>query len=167
MVAPSAPDFSTFSNDFNECGNPTGLGTLTGGVGEDGTSTAFSGVPGSEEAVANQVSILFGAPLELIEVFKTDVPKELPGGVFAEGQSDSNFTALVGPGIFFTKYGNWRSYFSTDTEQMMTFTKEGDGPAGISNFGTVNIIPLPAAGWLLLGGLGTLAAFRRRARKAA
>ena len=48
------------------------------------------------------------------------------------------------------------------------FNKEGNDP-GLSNYGTIstpNVIPLPAAGWLLIAGLGGLAAVKRRKRAA-
>jgi hypothetical protein len=49
--------------------------------------------------------------------------------------------------------------------------KTGRGPAGLSNYGSIEVghpevIPLPAAGWLLLGGFAGLAALKRRRRTA-
>jgi hypothetical protein len=79
-----------------------------------------------------------------------------------DGADPSNFSFSVNTEYFFVKYGVWTSFFRSGGESTVKFV----GDPELSNFGEISPIPLPAAGWLLLAGIGGLAAARRM-RKAA
>ncbi|MDB5661592.1 MAG: sorting protein [Cypionkella sp.] len=66
--------------------------------------------------------------------------------------NDGNFYNLLGNALF------------TDVE-WVTFTNSGKGNVRVDDIGTPAAVPLPAAGWLMIAGLGGLAALRRK-RKA-
>jgi hypothetical protein len=78
------------------------------------------------------------------------------------GNNTTSFN--VGGGYFFTKYGNNRSFFFADGAQTIGWNPVAGTGSGLSNWGEIDtsVIPLPAAGWLLLAGLGGLAAMGRR-----
>ncbi|MCI2401166.1 VPLPA-CTERM sorting domain-containing protein [Aliiroseovarius subalbicans] len=103
----------------------------------------------SEAALASNFSTLTGLTVPASAVTKTN------GG-------GENFSFNVGEGWFFVKYGRWTSFLLSYAEQSVTFLKTGRGPAGLSNYGSIAPVPLPAAGWLLIAGLGGLFMVRRR-----
>ena len=131
-------------------------------VGDPGTwsatnADAYEIGDASEANIALAFSDLTGIDVDAGDVNKTD------GG-------SENFSFAVTPTYFFAKYGPWTSFFRTDFAQSVTFTKSGPGPAGLSNYGTIDTpdtapIPLPASALLLLGAIGGLGAMRSR-RKA-
>lgn len=114
-------------------------------------ASAFDYNPANESMIASVFSNLLGLTGEDIitatNVTKIDLTTE---------QNGSNFTFDVASDYFFVKYGQYTSFFSTGgNAQSVTFA----GKPGLSNYGE---IPVPAAGLLLLSGLGGLAALRRR-----
>ena len=71
---------------------------------------------------------------------------------------DDNLTSIdvVAGMTYFIKKADWRAFFVADSTETITFS------ASLSNYGKLNIVPLPAAGWMLLAGVGGLAAAKRR-----
>ena len=92
------------------------------------------------------------------------------------GQDDIGSIKLNGTDIFSTSSGNnWATLVNYGTidsslfnsgDNVLSFFVENTGahPAGLRATVTVeaSVVPLPAAGFLLLGAIGGLAAFRRR-----
>jgi hypothetical protein len=74
----------------------------------------------------------------------------------AKGSNAHNLYVWDEPGGFFG--GETISFLFPQGASNITFFDRADGD--------MNVIPLPAGVWLLLGGLGGLAAFRRRNRAA-
>lgn len=121
-------------------------------------ASAFDYDPASEARIAEVFSALLGLTgsdvLTSADVTKIDL---------LASDNGSNFTFNVTTDYFFVKYGQFTSFFYTGgTAQDVTFA----GKPGLSNYGGIAPIPVPAAGFLLLGALGGLAMVRRR-RKAA
>ena len=80
-----------------------------------------------------------------------------PGITSFTAKGGNGFNWFVKDGPAFAGIGDY-SMFSTPTNA-------SGNPAGLSNltfFDSATVIPLPAAGWLLLGGIGGLAALRRK-----
>ncbi len=69
------------------------------------------------------------------------------------------------------KQGNHFALFQLDPTKPLSGTWATSGPGGstnaLSHASAFYVIPLPAAGWLLLGGLGALGALGSRRRKQA
>lgn len=100
--------------------------------------------------------------------------------VFSGGQSITSVTSLLtdllDPNFELGQISPAISFTADSIEILFDTTGSGAGAdfqfldGGVStfqlNFGTTAPIPLPAAGWLLLGGLGVLAAAKRRRRTA-
>ncbi len=130
------------------------------GVLSDGSlsATHSDGVEIGSANEANIASYLTSIGLAIEDVTKFDLGT---GGLNGSG-SEEDFSFDVVAGYFFTKYATFTAFFYTDTAQTVTFTKEGGGRGGLSNYGTVSQVPVPAAGFLLLAGLGGLAVFGRR-----
>lgn len=116
---------------------------------------AFNLSNASEATIASTLSSLVMKTFETSVIQKYDVSGD-----------GTDYAFDVTPGYFFTKYGQLTAFFFTDTAQNVTFLKNGKGPGELSNYGTagVGVIPLPAAGWLMVAGLGGLAAARARRR---
>lgn len=85
------------------------------------------------------------------------------GGGDGDYSSDAEYLVI--------KVGNVPNYTiirnDTDGEFMFNWTGQSGEGAGLSHiteigFTTPNPVPLPAAGWLLIGGLGGLVAMKRR-----
>ena len=130
-------------------------GLLVGGVIDESNADTFAGKPADEADIAAQFKLITG-----IDVAASDVKK------FDTVGDPNPFTFSIAGGWFFVKAGDYRSYLFSDKATDVTFLKTGNDP-GLSNYGTINtpnVIPLPAAGWLLLAGLGGLAAYGRKKR---
>ncbi len=133
------------------------------GILADGSKspTASDGVTIGSANEGNIASYLnsIGITTTTADVTKYDLGN---GGLGGSG-TGSNFSFDVVAGYFFTKYAIYTAFFYTDTAQRITFMKSGGGQGGLSNYGTVAPVPIPAAGFLLLGGLAALGLMRRRA----
>ena len=137
---------------------PSGcVGILADGSESPTTSAGVEIGSANEGNIASYLSSI-GISADAADVTKFDLGT---GGLGGSG-SDSNFSFDVVAGYFFTKYATFTAFFYTDTDQRVTFAKSGGGKGGLSNYGTVNEVPIPAAGFLLLGGLGALGLMRRR-----
>jgi hypothetical protein len=112
------------------------------GMEDNDSAEAVPGSPANDEQIVADYTSLTGVSPDLVSVdYKID------GEV-------SEFT--VGPGVFFVKKADWRAFFVASAETSVTTSDT------ISNYGEINVVPLPAGVWLLLGGLGGLAALRRK-----
>ncbi len=150
-------------------------GTCTGVVGSAGATSlsatdadAYIFSPHNEATIASFFSTLLDITpaLTSTDVTKTNVPA-------GDGGEDFTFTGVSG--YFFVKYGEWTSFLFADGTSDVTFEKGPRGPAGLSNYGTIDYdgggvttpVPLPAGLPLLLSGMalaGVVA--RRKSRKA-
>lgn len=145
----------TYSATFSvSC--PSGCsGVLSSGALSPTTADAVDLDSANEDQIA---SYLTSVGVMVDEVNKFDVGS---GGLGGSG-TDSDFSFDVVAGYFFTKYANLTAFFYTETAQTVTFLKDGTGKGGLSNYGTVSEVPVPAAGLLLIGALGALGLMRRR-----
>jgi len=99
----------------------------------------------------------------------------------ANGANPDNTVPAPNPGInFFVSYGNGTTDQTTSGDVVWLFFDD-DGASNDDNHddlvikltidsgpgGGINIVPVPAAGFLLVGALGGLAGLRRRKKKAA
>ena len=121
------------------------------------SASAYEIKPSDETTIASFFGALTGTDASLITVNKTDVPA---------GDDGEYFSFDVVAGYFFAKFGELTAFFFTDKDQTVTFAKGPGGPAGLSNYGTISVIPLPAAGVLLLSAIGGMALMRRRRKEA-
>lgn len=139
---------------------PSGcVGVLSDGTTSATTSDAVEIGSASEDNIA---TFLSGIGIPAVEADVTKFNRGT-GGLNGSG-TDADFSFDVVAGYFFTKYATFTAFFYTDTAQTITFTKDGGGRDGLSNYGTVvtSEVPLPAAGFLLLGGFAALGLVRRR-----
>jgi len=117
---------------------------------------AYSIGNANEGNLAINLNGLIGTSFSVSDVSKTDL-----------SPASEDFDFSVGAGIFFAKYGTWTSFLVSDAAQTVTFKKAGQGPAGLSNYGTIgtSVIPLPAGLPLLLSALGLGGLLRLRQKR--
>eukprot|EP00003_Mantamonas_plastica_P006917 TRINITY_DN15725_c0_g1_i1.p1 TRINITY_DN15725_c0_g1~~TRINITY_DN15725_c0_g1_i1.p1 ORF type:complete len:179 (+),score=41.91 TRINITY_DN15725_c0_g1_i1:32-568(+) len=83
--------------------------------------------------------------------------------------SVSSYADFLDDGTYlgFTAYGVISKDGFDDTDGMMVFTTQDEGKANVTFSATTTTVPVPAAGLMLITGLGGLAAVRRRRKAAA
>ena len=112
------------------------------------------------------------ATLTTEEIPTLAIRSDLGEGTLDGLSDDSNATfSSLAVWVAF-KLGNNYAFVKNVSGSSLTYSwtkssgSDGDG-AGLSNITEIGVIPLPAAGWLLLGGLGALGAVARRKRRKA
>ncbi|WP_201157784.1 VPLPA-CTERM sorting domain-containing protein [Rhodobaculum claviforme] len=128
------------------------LGPFSEGAGMNGSISARGGTP--EDIAAGT-----GTPYGFDVVFGDMVGLGDFRSFWRGGERFTLNLAAGGGTIGFTLFG-------VEDVRFGGTSYSADGFAAFLAGEGVNVIPLPAAGWLLLGGLGTLAALRRRRRAA-
>lgn len=104
---------------------------------------------------------------------RTNTPNDNFLGVYLDGASDALMTNLLGSENG-TGANGWQqikysfSVDGTDNLYALTFSAGGiqNKLGGFIDSVTLSQVPVPAAGFLLLGGIGGLAAFKRRKKTA-
>ena len=93
----------------------------------------------------------------LINLFVNDVNDEKPAQLGLGGSWFSGNTSLEG-------FATWLTWEVVDNGGHTDFASSGSGDINwlLGDSSTTTTVPLPAAGWLLIAGLGGLAAMRRR-----
>lgn len=105
---------------------------------------------GSYSSIISAFSLLSGISESLISVaYKIEDD--------ADGIADNLLSLDIVSGMtYFVKKADYFAFFTATADGQATFS------SSISNGGKLNVVPLPAAGWLLLAGLAGLAAMGRR-----
>lgn len=107
----------------------------------------------------------------LTDVTFTDgIRSNMGGGILdGAGNNDDEASLTSGAEWIAFKFGTNYAFLKNVSASEITYTwtkKDGKGLSNVTEFGAVNVIPLPAAGWLLLGGLGALGVLGRWRRTA-
>jgi hypothetical protein len=141
-------------------GSCLGLKGAAGSASFAGNTTSYDlypGEPASQADIVTRYYNLIGQPVPANpgsvgnEIGFNNQPGVTPVQSFA--------TMAIGSGVYYFKFSTKLLFILSDRVQNVTFRNFEGAPGDLSRFG---IIPLPAAAWLMLAGLGGLGLVARR-----
>lgn len=108
---------------------------------------------------------------DLVTAALTDIDFAAPGAIWSVGGftfTAASFTNIVdGLTKSFKAIGSVSGNGFDVTAGTLQFTTQGGGGGATVSFSSTTVVPLPAAGFLLIGALGGLGVLSRRRKKAA